>query len=120
MSADSYRDGQLIDAGEAAKVKCPMCGDVVGLDAEKAHEGVDHPDCQLRFGLSAPAPQTQYRLTINRLEVPIRTFEEDKKHKQEEAKESQKEKESKTAAEKEEQQQQKQHQKSKAGGSKHK
>ena len=84
-----YRDGQLIDAADAQNVTCPGCGEKVGLNADKAHEGVDHPDCQFRFGLSAPAPQTQYRLTINRLEVPIRTFEEDKKAKKEEAKEQQ-------------------------------
>ena len=91
MSAEQFRDGQLIDASQAQNVKCPACGETVGLNADKAHEGVDHPDCQLRFGLSAPAPQTQYRLTINRLEVPIRTFAEDKKAKQAEAKEAKQE-----------------------------
>lgn len=107
MSKEGYRDGQLVEAADVKNIVCPECGEKVGLNADKAHEGIDHPDCKFRFGLSAPVPQTQYRLTISRLETPLRTFAEDKKAKKEEAQEAKKEAK---AVEKEEAQQ-----KSKAG-----
>lgn len=91
MASRPIHDGMTVDASEVQNLKCPGCGEPLGLDVNKPQEGVDHADCGIRVGLSAPAPQTRYTITLNRLEIPIRTFKEDKAVKKEEAKEAQKE-----------------------------
>src|SRR5215217_3172195 len=97
MASRPIHDGMTVDASEVQNLKCPGCGEPLGLDVNKPQEGVDHADCGIRVGLSAPAPQTRYTITLNRLEIPIRTFKEDKAVKKEEA-----QKEAKQAAEKDE------------------
>jgi hypothetical protein len=83
----SSRDGMSVDASDVANLTCPKCGEKLGLNADKPAEGVDHPDCKTRVGIKSPPPTAnQFVVTVSTLEVPIRTFEEDKAARKQEAK----------------------------------